>query len=312
LRERAIEAVKWAVRYKPLAGVRVLGIEIMQRHFGERGLPWIRNALLDENDGVKFAALLALGAQRDRDSVATIRAFVNDENGNLRAAAIFALHQMGDTRHSARLPELLLDAPEADVRRSAALVLGLLGEKDAVKLLARLMKDESMLVRQQALESMALLGNREAIQQLTFEASSGTGENRVPAIAALTELADPSLENTFRYKLASGEYIETRLAAARGLGVLNSKAGLEIALRGLDFDSPLQTSVRDPAREQIRRVRQLAALALGAIGDRRALPALAQRMNDQSDPRVQIVAADAILQILGMDALASTVHAANH
>ena len=46
------------------------------------------------------------------------------------------------------------------------------------------------------------------------------------------------------------------------------------------------------------RVRQLAAMALGAIGDHRALPALRRRLNDPSDPRVQVYAANAILEIL--------------
>ena len=46
------------------------------------------------------------------------------------------------------------------------------------------------------------------------------------------------------------------------------------------------------------RVRSMAALALGDIGDRRALKALTKRMQTPDDPRVQLAAATAILMIL--------------
>jgi HEAT repeat protein len=49
---------------------------------------------------------------------------------------------------------------------------------------------------------------------------------------------------------------------------------------------------------QIMRVRSMAALALGAIGDPAALPALKHRLEAQDDPRVQLAAARAILEIL--------------
>ncbi|MEE9297011.1 MAG: HEAT repeat domain-containing protein [Phycisphaerae bacterium] len=304
LRRRAIEAVKRAVRYEHDSGVRALGIEVMQKCLGADGLPWLRNALRDDEPVVPFAALLALGTLQDRESYATIHAFVHQQDDNLKVAAYYALHRLGDTSYSARLPDMLLTHPSSDVRRSAAMVLGLLGDPQAVKLLARAMKDQDQLVQQEALEAMASLGNPEAIQQLTFSASSGMGFQRVSAINTLAALTDPSLETTFRYKLQEGEYLDTRLAGARALGLLGIDEGFGIALKALDFNSPQRDVRRDPPEAQIRRVRQLAAIALGAIGDRRALPVLQRRMNDQSSPWVQVVAADAILEILGTDPLA--------
>jgi HEAT repeat protein len=46
------------------------------------------------------------------------------------------------------------------------------------------------------------------------------------------------------------------------------------------------------------RVRSMAALALGEIGDRRALGRLNQQMERSGDPRVQVAAVTAILRIL--------------
>jgi HEAT repeat protein len=54
----------------------------------------------------------------------------------------------------------------------------------------------------------------------------------------------------------------------------------------------------DTIENRTRRVRQLAAQALGAIGDRRALPGLARMMNEANDPRLQVVAAKAVLDIV--------------
>jgi HEAT repeat protein len=299
LRSRAIEALRRAVRFKAAGSIRAAGIEVMQRHLGESAYPRIRLALRDDEPGVQFAAILATGRLRDHDSLAKVRAFADDENPSLRIAAYFAMHRLGDTTHTGELAEMLLYAPEATVRRDAAYVLGLLEEPEAIKLLARAMRDKDESVRRQAIESLAMLGNPEAVQQLTFAASSGLAASRVAAIDTLANLEKPELVGTFQYKFKSGEYIEIRLAAARGLGKLGVADGFDFALRSLEFNRPMSGVPQDTPQSQIARVRQAAALALGAIRDRRALPALRKQLNDSFDPRVQLAAADAILDIIG-------------
>ncbi len=108
----------------------------------------------------------------------------------------------------------------------------------------------------------------------------------------------PELEKTFEYKFADGEYLETRLAAARGLGKLNRDDGLRLALAALRFDRPERGVSSDSPKNQIMRVRQLAAATLAAIGDARALRPLRDQLDHSNDPRVQLAAADAILDIL--------------
>ena len=49
------------------------------------------------------------------------------------------------------------------------------------------------------------------------------------------------------------------------------------------------------------RTRQLAAAALGSIGRADALPLLAELLDDPRDPRVQVSAARAILDIVDAD-----------
>ncbi|MBU0718002.1 MAG: HEAT repeat domain-containing protein, partial [Planctomycetes bacterium] len=50
--------------------------------------------------------------------------------------------------------------------------------------------------------------------------------------------------------------------------------------------------------DQVLRIRQLAAAALGAIGRPEALPALGKLFEDSSDARIRVSAAKAILEII--------------
>lgn len=301
LRNRAVEAVTRAVQYKPAGSIRAQGIEIMQRHMGAQALPRIRLALSDSEPGVKFAALLALGSLQDQASIEHIRSMANDSDPNLAVAAIYALHRLGDTSYTAKLADYLIDHESSLVRQNAAFVLGVLGEPKAVKLLARAAKDSDEMVQREAIHALAKLGSEEAVQQLTFDASSGLGGRRISAINTLAELERHELVNTFRYKLTDGDYIETRLAGARALGFLGYDDGFAFALEQLEFDSPQKDAGNDTPHAQIVRVRQAAALALGAIGNPRALSALQKHLNDPFDPRLQLTVADAILQILSAD-----------
>ena len=192
----------------------------------------------------------------------------------------------------------LLSHKDPMVRRNAALALGRLEEPGVVKTLARAMRDTDPGVRDQALEAMAILGNREARQQLRLVANSGIGQEEVFALNALIATHDPTGGDLMRYKLQTGMHLETQLVAARGLGLLGDGAGLRVALRNVRFNRPRTSEPDDPPEAQVLRTRQLAAAALGAIGDPEALPALERMMTDSDDPRLQVAAAKAILEII--------------
>jgi HEAT repeat protein len=298
LEQRAVEALRRGVRYDDLPSVRAQAIESFQEVAPEAGLPWIRVGLLDEHPAVRFAACMALGTLRDRASRESIVRLLEGPDDSVKAAAVFALHRMGDTGHTAQLASFLRDHDDVVVRRNAALVLGRLGEPGAIPLLAGVVNCADDALHAQALEALALLGNQQAVQQLTFVANSGNGPQEVFALNALAMTRDPKLRKTFEYKLAKGMYLETRLAAARGLGEVGSAEGLEVALEGIRFDKPKPGLENDPPENQLMRVRQMAAAALGAIGDPAALAPLAERLEDNSDPRVQVAAARAILRII--------------
>ncbi len=293
-----MECLKRGVQYEHNAAVRVQAVEGLEACGGEGAGPWIRAALSDDSPAVRFAACVAVGRLADATAESALRERVTDDDPSVRVAALFALHRLGYTERTGLMPAYLLEHDDPVVRRNAALVLGLMGEPGVIKMLARAMKDADPGVRHYALEAMATLGNPEARQELVFMTSTGVGADEVFAIGALAQTGAPVYLDTFRYKLATAPHIETRLAAARALGILGNDEGFDVALRALRTHRTIIDDPKDHPEDQVLRVRQLAAAALGSIGRTGALPVLAELMNDPADPRVQVSAAQAIVMIL--------------
>jgi len=298
LRGRAVDCLKTALRYPHNPVVRVEAIEALQDVPDESALPWIRTALMDEHPAVRFAACVALGERRDSSAGSGISHSLSDADPSVRVGALFARHRLGQTDRTGELATYLLDHKDVAVRRNAALVLGLLGEPGAIKVLAKAMKDADRGVRHHALEAMARLGNREARQELTFMSNTGVGSEEVFAVNALAATRDPAYAETFRYKLATAQHIETRLAAGRALGLLHNEEGYNAAVSALRSPKPVPGDANDPPAAQTLRIRQLAAGSLGAIGRPGALATLEQLLTTSPDPRVQVSAARAIVDIV--------------
>jgi HEAT repeat protein len=272
-------------------------IEALQEHGGPKSLPWIRQALRDEVPGVRFAAMLALGSMRDDVSEPNIRALLSSDLDSDRIAAIYALHALGDTRFTGDLAGYLLKSEDLATRRHAALVLGRMGEKGALPLLNLAMHDSDRGLRANVLEARTLLGDAEARNFLKTTSYGGVGEETAFSIVTLGQLRDQSYLNLFRDKLETALHLEVKLAAARALGWLGDDTGYEIAYRSLSF-STSKDEENEPSENRNLRVRQMAALAVGAIGKPEALPKLKRMMESAGDPRLQIAAAKAILDIV--------------
>lgn len=310
-RREALEVLKRAAAYRANPAVRAQAVEAFSKTSAQAGLPWIRAALDDDHPGVRFAACMVLGTMRDGVAESRFRRLLDDADDSVRVAAVFALHRLGDTTHTGRLASDLLDHSDAAVRRNAAMAIGRLGEPGAIELLARAMRDEDDGVRFHALEGMALLGAEEARRQLAFDANSGVGSDEVMSLNALADTRNPLCRETFFYKLGAyrrdtldpgaSPHTEVAMAAIRGLGLLGIDDGLDLAVCALRFNDPRTDDPDDPPAGQVLRVRQMAAAALGAIGDAKALPGLAEQMRSNPDPRVQVSAAGAILAIVEKD-----------
>jgi HEAT repeat protein len=299
LRSEAVRYLEWYC-LDDSAAIRVRALEALSDTSTAEAVQRFRYALSDDYWGVRFEACVGLGEAHEEDAMPLLRERLQDSHDAVRAAAIWALHRMTDQSHTSELASLLLEHEDAAVRRLTAQLLGRLGEPKSMVLLTRAARDRDQGVRWEATAAMARLGNEKAVQQLVYSAHSGFSDRQTFALLELALLAEPKCESLFRYRLEEGPHAETRLVAARGLGRLGQPDGLRLALELLRFDQPdpsPEVVKVDPPQQQIGRVRTMAALALGDIGDESALGALAQVMRTDA-PEVRVAAAKAIVEIV--------------
>lgn len=299
LRQQAEMCVRHGARYPENAAVRAQAMETAQEVLGPEACLLIQEGLRDEHPGVRFASCVALGKLGDADSAERIRPLTQDLDASVRVGACFAMEKLGDPSYRRAWVQTLREDPAPEVRRNAALTLGLLGDDKVIPLLARAsLEDVDDGVRLQATEAMALLGDQNAISQFIRDSFGGIGFRQPFALMLLGRIKDPRVIGALRSRLASAPYLEAQLAAAHGLGMQGYDDGYRLALNSLQWKDVKGGMPDDPPENQIMRVRSMAALALGAIGDRGALGPLHQMMVQPDDPRLQLAAARAILTIL--------------
>ena len=221
---------------------------------------------------------------------------LSDASSLVGLAAAFAAYRCGDTAQGRVLVNALNDHPDENVRAEAAHLIGLLEEPRAAKRLwtAERVKanERSHKVLVQIYTALARLGDANAVIRL-IDYAQGAPATRVMALQGLAEAGDDQARDALLYRLGPEEdYLMNRLLAARALGRLGSSAGFELAMESTSYTA---TDPNDPA--EAMRVRANAALALGEIGDPRALSVL-QRMAEGNDPRVQVAACYAICRIM--------------
>jgi len=286
--------------------VRAQAIEAIQDAPWPEAMRYVQSALADPHRGVRFAACMALGHTRYAAAKPMLEAALKDPSDSVRAAAIYALHRLGDTRYTTQLAELLLRNPSEEVRRNAAFILGELGEPGATIVLRRALRDKDVAVRWHALEAMARLGDKNAIDQLMLFAHSGYGDERLIGILALGRVRDRKVIPALQDMLKRDNPLEVKLAAIRALGQHGIRTGQQIARRALRWRPPRtrasQVTLPEPEDVRITRIRSMAALALGEVGGPEDIPPLLQRMRSD-DPRVGVAAARAILRITARENL---------
>lgn len=296
-RELALRYVRAAMTFTDNAAVRAQAMEAAPLAWNELR-PMVIEGLRDPHPGVRFAACMALGKRRDTGAATAVRPLLHDADHSVRVGAYFAVERLGDSSHRTAWAEALLRSKDPSVRRNAALAMGQLEDAGVMPLLQRASReDKDEGVRLQSLEAMALLGDQNAASYFIRDAYGGAGYRQPFAILTLGHVKEDVVP-LLRSRLKSSPYIEAQLAAARSLGVRGNGEGYELALHSLTWNSPQKDLPDDPPDNQLMRVRSMAALALGEIKDRRALPALRALVQGADDSRVQLAAARAMLMIV--------------
>lgn len=289
LRTRALDLLLRAATTGS-AETRCNAMEALARVAPRAGAEAIRQNLRHDAPIVRYAACVAIGDARIVAALDDVLRLLRDREPRVVLGAAFAAYRCGEARHAEVLVRTLAQGADEGLRADAALLIGRLGEKSAVRRLRfTVATDRAARVIITAYGALAALGESDAVDRL-IEYAQGAAETRVLALLTLADSPAERARDTLLYRLRQrSEYIQARLLAARALGRLGSKEGLSLALQ----------AATQTGRDEIETyyIRSLAAHALGAIGDTRALGTL-RNLAAIPDDGVQVAACYAILQIV--------------
>jgi HEAT repeat protein len=212
--------------------------------------------------------LVAIGV----DAIKPLILALNTPNEYVRRNAYQALTKIG-----ASAVEMLIDSLKGSVRWYAILALGEIGDPRAVEPLIACLRDASPFVRQVAANALGKIKDSRAVEPLVDALSDPDETVRKNAVQALVEIGSfPAIEQFITMLGDPSE--EVRMLAVRALVEIGAPA-VEMLIDSLKGN-----------------VRWYAILALGEIGDPRAVEPLIACLRDTS-PFVRQVAANALGKI---------------
>ncbi len=164
----------------------------------------------------------------------------------------------------------LMNAPNWEVRRTAAFLLREFGGSEGLKELIPLLTDDEPLVQREAVQGLVLNGSTEAAAIFVNALGTVSGRTRDTLVAELVAIRDRRASTFFAYlvrHLDRAKHHGVYLASIEALGTFGDSASveaLEFALGVVNWWAPLRA----------RRARTASAAALRKIGSPEALDAL--------------------------------------
>jgi HEAT repeat protein len=170
----------------------------------------------------------------------------------------------------------LMNAPNWEVRRTAAYLLREFGGIEGLKELVPLLSDSEPLVQREAVQGLVMNGSQEASTILLRALTKSTGRARQTLVSELLSLRDDRAAPFFAYlikHMPRRQLPNLYMAAVDALGNFggaDSVEALKEALHHGEFWAPIRT----------RKIRAAAAAALRRIGSPPALDALRSASSD--------------------------------
>jgi HEAT repeat protein len=267
-------------------------------------------ALEDPDPRVRFAGAIAIATTRYYPAKTRLQRMAEykkdyaERDKRVYAGVIGALHRLGDKSHSADFRALLFDN-EAEVRAGAAMALGKAGDPVAGKLLADRLLDEQMpMVRLQILESMAELGDRGAAMKLEAYALRPALDEKLAALPACQRVNSPNCLELAKHVLAKAHSPRVRVAALDVMareGEVFAEGYNYVLLSAQDPKMVMTDAYKDKGQasaQDLRSLRQLAAITMGSMGKQESLGVLQALLKDP-DGTTRLAAAMSILRLLG-------------
>jgi HEAT repeat protein len=290
-REATLAATAWVG--EPGARERLMGLLVLRdaADLPDEARRAVERALRTGDVTSRLQGLELLAVRPAKSSFAAVVALLDDEMAEVRLRALRALASMADPRASLAVTRRLGDG-DRGVRAEAVATLGALGDRRVVPALLRALDDASV-------------------------------EPRAPVADALGRLADPAAVPALARVARRVPRDDLARHAALALGTVGTPAAVEALLTiareppgGDDVRVALERAGPAAVPRLAREVgggsptsARLAAEALGAMGDRRATPALVAAVLGASFARV--AALEALARLADPAAVPALVHAAN-
>lgn len=195
-------------------------------------LPELRAAVRGGDQAEKLLACSMIAELRDRDSLADVIAATADPDVVVRRRAATVLRILGDRRAAARLRRILREESDLGVMMSSLAALGRIGDAGNRLAVQPFLNHDSAAVRVVAAGALAMLGDERGLEIVLVGSESDDPEVRSSATYALG-LFDAA---------AAGERIEEILADPNGAWKSHAQiAQVERRLRGETAAQRLQT-----------------------------------------------------------------------
>jgi HEAT repeat protein len=185
-----------------------------------------------------------------------IRKLLNDDDWNVRFAAINALVKLGDKESVPEIRKLLTDKLAA-IRSCAVGALVDLGDKESIPT-RKLLKDGNNSIRAETINSLVKLGDREFIPEIRELLKDNSCVARSVAAGALADLGDKASAPLIRELLNDSQCYCPRLGALTALAELGDREAIPEIIKLL--------------KDKVVSVRAWAAIVLVELGAKDKVP----------------------------------------
>ncbi len=269
---------------------RINAIEVVATTGQVRLMPRVQTMLQDQAAPVRFAAALAIGDTEYTIAKNSLAPLLKDQDPSVITATAYAMSRLGSSEYNEVLRQAIYNENPV-VKANAALLLGKIGDKSALKQLYWALYDTNSddRVVYQAAESIARLGDEGIYQKLWSMLISAYADVRVSGVRAMGMLGTRKSREAL-ISMLDDTVLEVRLAAAAQLGKYGDDLGEPEVLDV--FEKNLMIGLDG---ESIIRVNVLTSLAIGQICTPNLIKFLPNLLKNESK-FVRLAAAKAVLQ----------------
>lgn len=244
------------------ANVRRVSLQTLGEMAHPATLPLLTPAAQDAESSVRQVALWALGKTADPQVIPTLSAALQDGDAAVREAVVKGLSNINDPQVVGLLIGALQDT-EVAIQRGAIDGLGQLNAASAVEPLRSLLTSSpDVAVRQSIIDALALIDDPASIEAIAAALNDSDYAVKSNAIDALgAKQSANAISPLLNYVANGGSSLDVEEAL-----VAIGPGGVPSLISGLGSDNP--------------NVRLAVVVALGQLGDERAIAPLVERLTD--------------------------------